>query len=526
MFTKINKSILRDIFSFIDYRRVLLLSKGNKKLSDINNITIKTIQIVKGVIDYYKNLSKVSVCKIDSDNEKIINEYMGLYKNSQENDLQKRQQILEGLAPTIPTIEELNKKKEKDKEKFAEFLKLKYGKSQTEIRNIIFLTQLSLLQINNYVPLKSYIIYNPIMNELTKTILIPNNNSHIVVLGNSKGEIILINTNYINNYELLKLNTFKIKVHKSHITKIIQIYCLSKDSKHNITIASSSLDKTIKLFSLSLDNNLSEKSLSLITTLNNPKPVHTICEINNYSLASGTNEIIIWNLLDFRKHYTLEKHYGTVYSLYSIDGGNNIIVGSAQMTILSTKYNELRGMIYNNIDVPNYGIKTTFAVRDICKIKNGNIVICEDSHLTVYDFSDKSNEKRTILEISDMKLFKVIDIGNNQVLTCGEEGNIFIVDIEKKLIVGLINSIEIDMKILDVFVDDNGDLFYLAKGKCVKVFSFNNDNFKYFHDVDWEDYAYYSEDKINVFKRAFRINKEIKKNVTVEEGITNFKVET
>ena len=60
------------------------------------------------------------------------------------------------------------------------------------------------------------------MNELTKTILIPNNNSHIVVLGNSKGEIILINTNYINNYELLKLNTFKIKVHKSHITKIIQ----------------------------------------------------------------------------------------------------------------------------------------------------------------------------------------------------------------------------------------------------------------------------------------------------------------
>lgn len=258
MFTKINKSILRDIFSFIDYRRVLLLSKGNKKLSDINNITIKTLQIVKRVIDYYKNLLKVSVCKIDSDNEKIINEYIGIYKNSQENDLQKRQQISEGLAPLIPTIEELNKKKEKDKEKFAEFLKLKYGKSQTEIRNIIFLTQLSLLQINNYVPLKSYIIYNPIMNELTKTILIPNNNSHIVVLGNSKGEIILINTNYINNYELLKLNTFKIKVHKSHITKIIQIYCLSKDSKHNITIASSSLDKTIKLFSLNLDNNLSE----------------------------------------------------------------------------------------------------------------------------------------------------------------------------------------------------------------------------------------------------------------------------
>ena len=41
-----------------------------------------------------------------------------------------------------------------------------------------------------------------------------------------------------------------------------------------------------------------------------------------------------------------------------------------------------------------------------------------------------------------------------------------------------------------------------------------------------KDYAYYSEDKINVFKRAFRINKDIKKNVMVEEGITNFKVET
>ena len=121
MFTKINKSILRDIFSFIDYRRVLLLSKGNKKLSDINNITIKTLQIVKGVIDYYKNLLKVSVCKIDSDNEKIINEYIGLYKNSQENDLQKRKQILEGLAPLIPTIEELNKKKKKIKKNLLNF---------------------------------------------------------------------------------------------------------------------------------------------------------------------------------------------------------------------------------------------------------------------------------------------------------------------------------------------------------------------------------------------------------------------
>ena len=49
MFLKINKSIIRDIFSFINYKKVLLISKGNKKLSEINNITLKTLEILNYV---------------------------------------------------------------------------------------------------------------------------------------------------------------------------------------------------------------------------------------------------------------------------------------------------------------------------------------------------------------------------------------------------------------------------------------------------------------------------------------------
>ena len=299
----------------------------------------------------------------------------------------KKTQINNMLIPEIPNLQEIKLNKIKQKKLIIEKLKEEYNKNETEIRNIIFLTQLSLLKMENYIPLQSNLIYNSESNEIIKSILIPNKNSKIVILGNSKGEIILINTNYIQNKELLKLNTFKIKIHNNHITKIIKINCLSKENI--IAIASSSLDKTIKLFTLTLNNNLSEKSLSLITTLT--KPVHTICEINNFSLASGTNEIIIWNLLDFRKNYTLEKHYGTVYCIYNINQGNDIIIGSAQMKILSTKFNQLKGMIYHNIDVPTYGKKEVFAIRDICKIDNGNIIICEDSHLTVYDLSNINN---------------------------------------------------------------------------------------------------------------------------------------
>jgi hypothetical protein len=78
MFLKINKSIIRDIFSFINYKKVLLLSKGNKKLCEINNVTKKTLKIVNYVINYYKRDNKVvnftiSPLKIDSDNDEIMN---------------------------------------------------------------------------------------------------------------------------------------------------------------------------------------------------------------------------------------------------------------------------------------------------------------------------------------------------------------------------------------------------------------------------------------------------------------------
>ena len=33
------------------------------------------------------------------------------------------------------------------------------------------------------------------------------------------------------------------------------------------------------------------------------------------------------------------------------------------MKILSTRFNQLKGMIYHNIDVPTYGKKEVFAIR-------------------------------------------------------------------------------------------------------------------------------------------------------------------
>ena len=82
MISKINKSIIRDIFSFINYKKVLILSKGNKKLCEINKITIKTLEIVNEVIQYYKKVNKdgiqtynISPFKIDSDNDSIMNDF-------------------------------------------------------------------------------------------------------------------------------------------------------------------------------------------------------------------------------------------------------------------------------------------------------------------------------------------------------------------------------------------------------------------------------------------------------------------
>ena len=196
------------------------------------------------------------------------------------------------------------------------------------------------------------------------------------------------------------------------------------------------------------------------------------------------------------------------------------------MKILSTKFNQLRGMIYNNIDVPTYGLKEVFAIRDICKIKNGNIVICEDSHLTIYDLYNKDNEKRTILNINNSILNKIIDIGNNQVLTCGKDGNIVIIDIEKKIIISFINSIESNLQILDAFFDDvNGDLYYCGNGKCIKIDSFNSESYKNSPVVDWEDYAYYNENNDNVFKRAFRLNINFPIKYNFEEKISRFSEE-
>ena len=91
MISKINKSIIRDIFSFINYKKVLILSKGNKKLCEINKITIKTLEIVNEVIQYYKKVNKdgiqtynISPFKIDSDNDSIMNDFFEEIENKYE----------------------------------------------------------------------------------------------------------------------------------------------------------------------------------------------------------------------------------------------------------------------------------------------------------------------------------------------------------------------------------------------------------------------------------------------------------
>ncbi len=109
----------------------------------------------------------------------------------------KKKLINDIFIPEIPNSEEIKSNRKNQKKLLIEKLKQEYDRNETEIRNIIFLIQLSLLKIENYIPLKSNIIYNSESNELIKSILIPNKNSKIVILGNSKGEIILINTNYI-----------------------------------------------------------------------------------------------------------------------------------------------------------------------------------------------------------------------------------------------------------------------------------------------------------------------------------------
>ncbi len=223
MFLKINKSIIRDIFSFINYKKVLLISKGNKKLSEINNITLKTLEIVNYVKKYYSSKDKIYIISpftIDSDNDKIMNRIFDDIEMKFNINIDiKKTQINNMLIPEIPNLQEIKLNKIKQKKLIIEKLKEEYNKNETEIRNIIFLTQLSLLKMENYIPLQSNLIYNSESNEIIKSILIPNKNSNIVILGNSKGEIILINTNYINNKELLKLNTFKIKIHNNHIYK-------------------------------------------------------------------------------------------------------------------------------------------------------------------------------------------------------------------------------------------------------------------------------------------------------------------
>ena len=116
MISKINKSIIRDIFSFINYKKVLILSKGNKKLCEINKITIKTLEIVNEVIQYYKKVNKdgiqtynISPFKIDSDNDSIMNyffeEIENKYEGESNENIQKR--IKNGLIPEVPNLEEI-----------------------------------------------------------------------------------------------------------------------------------------------------------------------------------------------------------------------------------------------------------------------------------------------------------------------------------------------------------------------------------------------------------------------------------
>ena len=146
--------------------------------------------------------------------------------------------------------------------------------------------------------------------------------------------------------------------------------------------------------------------------------------------------------------------------------------------------------------------------------------------MTVYDLSNINNEKRFILNINNSILYKVINIGNNQVLTCGKDGNIVIIDIEKKIIISFINSIESNLQILDAFFDDvNGDLYYCGNGKCIKIDSFNSESYKNSPVVDWEDYAYYNENNDNVFKRAFRLNINFPIKYNFEEKISRFSEE-
>ena len=67
-------------------------------------------------------------------------------------------------------------------------------------------------------------------------------------------------------------------------------------------------------------------------------------------------------------------------------------------------------------------------------------------------------------------------------------------DIQKKYIISSINSIESNLQILDAFYDNNnGDLYYIGNGKCIKIDSFNSQNYDKFPIIDWEDYAYYSD---------------------------------
>ena len=564
MIKNLKKNIIRQIFNYINFIDMLKIIKKNKRLKNINNIDIKTFELVKFIIDYYKN-QKISYFFISQDNDLLFKElekYIHLQQqnetlnekinesknminifnninnlnNINTNNTQNNIPIPPPLINNITfTSKSDNKNNDDDKiiKKFDinQLISDYFNKPLYIIRNIILLTQLSLLKPDNYSILFNHLLFTTKNSIPITTILIPNNFSQYIFLGNNKGELIIINLyNKYNN------NKFIYPLHKSVITKIIELNSINEDKENKIIIASCSRDKTIKLFLFKIINKkneiITEKNINLLTTLKADKPIHTIAEINNYSLASGTNEILIWNLLDYGKYYVLDKHYGTVYSLFYNDA-DYLYVGSAKLKIMSTKRNKLKGIVYNNEKIPTFENKGSFAIKDIIKI-NSKIIVLEDNNLIIYNLENIDNKKKSIIQF-DYFLYKLKNLNiDNLLLIAGKNNNLILFDFEKKFIKSIIKLSPIDNIINDISYNENSNSLYYCsnKGNFVYIENF----FNYLRLVEkknifWENYGYYidelDENNIKINDRAIIINIDIKlktdeyENITDEENIAN-----
>ena len=565
MIKNLKKNIIRQIFNYINFIDMLKIIKKNKRLKDINNIDIKTFELVKFIIDYYKN-HKISFFFISQDNDLLFKElekYIHLQEknkitNENINESKNMFNILNNInnlnnlninnnQSNIPIPPPLNNNltfttnsdnKINNEEKniikkldINQLISDFFNKPLYIIRNIILLTQLSLLKPDNYSILFNHLLFSTKNSIPITTILIPSNFPSYIFLGNNKGELIIINL-----YNKYNSNKYIYPLHKSVITKIIEVKSINEDKENKIIIASCSRDKTIKLLTFKILNKkseiITEKNLNLLTTLKEDKPIHTIVEINNYSLASGTNEILIWNLLDYGKYYALDKHYGTVFSLYYNDT-DYLYVGSAKLKIMSTKRNKLKGIVYNNEKIPTFENKGSFAIKDIIKI-NSKIIVLEDNNLIIYNLESKDNKKKSIIQF-DYFLNKLKNLNiDDLLLIAGKNNNLILFDFEKKIIKSIIKLSPTDNIINDISIDENNNnLYYCSnKGNFVYIENF----FNYLRLVEkknifWENYGYYvdelDDNDIKINDRTIIINIDIKlktdefENITDEENIVN-----